>query len=746
MGVAIYPRHAQGEDALLRVADMAMYQSKNHKKDRRHWWQIGLDSHAQETAPHEVDPFGTEAQDLLREYRPNVETVIEQFVDAFYIELSQDVASQEILDSLNVAELQQLKQKQAEHLQFMLDPDATKTAIVARATHTGKVHALVGLSNSLLLHALSSYEDLLQRQIAPVIPTLRERFTLGTIIKRRILLDINTEMDAQNATQAAYIGLSSAPLPAWNSLTADIIAHEMNTLADLPGILAAAVMRPDPIGMFLVIQATGKQGERLAQLLSQTGFEISIDHNHPRGRSTTAAAWRERLIISAPSIAVDPRYQPWQNEVAQMGIRAHLAIPILDSARNPQVVICLYGSFPNQFESPVMRQFAEALQHRFGEIQARASSQNTAAVSLEQSREWLQSLFTGGLRMFMQPILNLSQGQITKVEALARIQLPDGKILTPNYFLPLLGDSELNRLFVMGLEYTLSYRAHWLAEGIAMNVSVNLPTQALLEPDCVRWVLTALQRHQTPASALTLELLETGAATEGIKSHTLNDLRQIGIHLAMDDLGSGYSSLLRLAELPFDLLKIDRGIMTRMHQSPLEIFGVIRAITQMGKSFEEQIVAEGLEDFGMVEAAALLGVDFAQGYCIAKPMPADDLMNWLRQFVSPFAHLGEIHTALGALAYFWINTRNGEQHRQIDASTCRLTAYLQRQNLGADSDPFKWHQLSHGNDSSAALQAMLYLKNWLLERAQTERFIECPNSASNTPKTTEELLIESKML
>ncbi len=729
MGIALYPEHGEDEDTLLRVADMAMYQSKHQKIDRRHWWQIGIDLDQDEGTPTgELDPFGVEAKDLLIEYRPTIEAVITLFVDEFYTTLSQEIESKSILATLDATELEHLKHKQAEHLRFLLEPETTEVAIIARGTKIGQVHALIGLNNTLLLRSLSLYESLLERQLEPVISTLRERFTIGAIISRRIMLDIHAEMDAQNATQYAYATYSTPPLPTGEVRYTDLLNQELNLLAQLPGMVAVALFRPNAQGQLVATQVAGKQGEGLADLLLQPEFEISIDANLPQGQRKSAIAWRERRILSAPAYARDSIYPHWREAINRFGIRSHLAIPIFDFTRNPQAVLCLYGGFPNQFESPYMKQFADALQYRFGEIQARSASQHVPTITLEEGREWLQALFTGGLRMYVQPILDLTQGRVTKVEALARLQLPDGRILSPGQFLPLLGDSELNRMFVMGLDIALGHRTAWAASGIEVQVSVNLPTQALQEPDCIRWVAKALAKHKTPAAALTLELLETGVISEGGMGQTLMSLRQMGVQLAMDDLGSGYSSLLRLAELPFDYLKIDQGIIKRVHQAPLDIFSVISAIAQMGENFERSIVAEGLEDYGMLEAAAILGAEFGQGYCIAKPMPAEALRDWLEDFVFPIDPQGNIRTALGALAYFWLSTRNGRHHRQIHVTSCRLHSYLLAQNLPDDSDPMRWHRLTHDEDSVEAIAAMLHLKNWLSEQAQTERAVHCPVS------------------
>lgn len=727
MGIALYPEHGADEDTLLRVADMAMYQSKHQKIDRKHWWQIGVDQDQDESAPTgELNPFGVEAKDLLIEYRPTIEAVITQFVDEFYSILNQEVESKSILSTLDSKELEHLKQKQAEHLRFLLEPDTTELAIIASGTKIGQIHALVGLNNTLLLRSLSYYESLLERQLEPVISTLRERFTISAIISRRIMLDIHAEMDAQNATQSAYTTFSTHPLQTAEVRYTDLLSQELDLLAQLPGMVAVALFRPNTKGQLIATQIAGKQGEHLADLLRQPEFEISIDANLPHGQRKSAVAWRERRILSSPAYARDSLYPHWREAINRLGIRSHLAIPVLDFNRHPQAVLCLYGGFPNQFESSYMRQFADALQYRFGEIQARSTSQHVPTVTLEESRVWLTALFTGGLRMYVQPILNLTKGCVTKVEALARLQLPDGRILSPGQFLPLLGDTELNRLFVMGLNIALEHRANWAASGIEMEISVNLPTQALQEPDCVQWVAKALAKRNTPASALTLELLETGVISEGGMGRTLTELRQMGVQLAMDDLGSGYSSLLRLAELPFDYLKIDQGIMQRVHQAPLDIFSVISAIAQMGENFERSIIAEGLEDFGMLEAVAILGAEFGQGYCIAKPMPANTLTHWLEAFDFPIDPQGDIRTALGALAYFWLSTRNGRHHRQINVSSCRLHSYLVSQNLPKDSAPMRWHRLTHDEDSVEAIAAMLHLKNWLSEQAQTERAVVCP--------------------
>ncbi len=136
-----------------------------------------------------------------------------------------------------------------------------------------------------------------------------------------------------------------------------------------------------------------------------------------------------------------------------------------------------------------------------------------------------------------------------------------------------------------------------------------------------------------PESAL--ELLEFQEVDPDKQAKVIHQLSQLGVKLAIDDLGSGYSSLRRLASLPFDTIKIDQGLLTKIRETPQSILRLMHVIIQMGQDFECEVVVEGLEDLGMIEVAMSLGVLYGQGYGLARPMRANQILAWCRDFRMP---------------------------------------------------------------------------------------------------------------
>ena len=204
----------------------------------------------------------------------------------------------------------------------------------------------------------------------------------------------------------------------------------------------------------------------------------------------------------------------------------------------------------------------------------------------------------------MQPAVDLLNGGVYLFEALARLRLDDGSYLPPAAFLPHLAAAETDQLFRTGLDRVLAQLAAWDSAGLAANVSVNIAPSTLLDPECPRFIEQALRRHGIVPQRLVLELLETETTDWDLLSGPLNRLVTLGMGVAMDDLGAGYSSLKRLSMLPLATVKIDRDMLTGLRTSPLETLSLIATLVQIRRDFDMTVVAEGLEDLGMTEAAA----------------------------------------------------------------------------------------------------------------------------------------------
>ena len=218
-------------------------------------------------------------------------------------------------------------------------------------------------------------------------------------------------------------------------------------------------------------------------------------------------------------------------------------------------------------------------------------------------------------------------------------------------------------------------------------MSVNLPVTAAADPRYLRRVAALLDRYGVEPGRLTLELLETGAVRQAAKrqGRPFDDFKELGVRLAQDDLGSGYSSLLRLRHFAFDDVKIDQSLVRGTELAPGAALHFIKPINDIAHSLGLTVVIEGLETDGLIEAAVQLGVDMGQGYGIARPMPADEVVAWAagyRLAVDPETP----RTALGAIA-----AHVAWEHRMVaigdsgpvaaadsGLGCCGLTSYAER--------------------------------------------------------------------
>jgi len=258
-------------------------------------------------------------------------------------------------------------------------------------------------------------------------------------------------------------------------------------------------------------------------------------------------------------------------------------------------------------------------------------------MSYTTRQRWRSRLRSGGLEMHYQPLLCLRTGEVVKVEALARLR-DAGKLMFPGDFFPVLLPEDFIEMYARGLEQALTHRADWLARGHDIGLSFNLPSSALVDSRYYDITEHVLEKHGCPAHVLTLELLETDEVPTSVDVlGELQRFRNLGVGLAEDDLGSGYSSLERLREMPFDIVKIDRSIVRRADQDMSNTLRFIYQLTRLGHSLGKNVVVEGIEDEGLLEAIAMLGADIVQGYVVSRPVDSPSLMEWLETYEPPAA-------------------------------------------------------------------------------------------------------------
>jgi diguanylate cyclase (GGDEF)-like protein/PAS domain S-box-containing protein len=237
------------------------------------------------------------------------------------------------------------------------------------------------------------------------------------------------------------------------------------------------------------------------------------------------------------------------------------------------------------------------------------------------------------LVLHYQPVVDIEAGRVTGVEALVRWHHPRRGLVPPMQFIPLAEESDLIvRIGRWVLDTACDQGVHLRAPtGEPVHVGINLSARQLLDPRLVGDVRAALARSGLPASDLVLEITESVVAGNIEATRTvLDELRALGVRIAIDDFGSGYSSLRYLKTLPIDILKIDRAFVKGLGVTERD-GALADAIVMLGHSLGLTTVAEGIETEMQLDHLHRAGCELGQGYLFAPPMPLGALTDFLRR-------------------------------------------------------------------------------------------------------------------
>ncbi|MHA6575423.1 EAL domain-containing response regulator [Pseudomonas yamanorum] len=236
-------------------------------------------------------------------------------------------------------------------------------------------------------------------------------------------------------------------------------------------------------------------------------------------------------------------------------------------------------------------------------------------------------------RAYFQPKFNLGTGQIEGVEVLARWLHPSMGVLPPSFFLPLLERYGLqDELFFDQLRQSLALQRYISDQGHSLNFAFNLHAAQLSNTDLTDRIKALLTVFGIPGSGLTFELTESGIIDTPITSlENLYRLRMMGCRLSIDDFGTGFSSLQRLCQLPFNEIKLDAEFVRCLDQETGQ--AVIISTLALGESLGMSVVVEGIETQEQRARLRELGCVTGQGYCFAMPMSGGDLLQ--RLAISP---------------------------------------------------------------------------------------------------------------
>jgi diguanylate cyclase (GGDEF)-like protein len=269
-----------------------------------------------------------------------------------------------------------------------------------------------------------------------------------------------------------------------------------------------------------------------------------------------------------------------------------------------------------------------------GWVAASETHSSDTASRLRMLGELRQALERRELRLHYQPLLDLVSRKVLGFEALMRWQR-NGELVPPAEFIPL---AERTGLIVSLTDWVVDeamrQSAAWARVGHPMGISINVGAKAFGASSHLETVIAqAAAEHGVPASQLTIEVTETDVMTDTVQaSLTLAAIKKLGVRVAIDDFGTGYSSLSYLNQLPLDEVKIDRSFISRLLRDP-QTSSIVRTAIDLSHALGLDAVAEGVEDEATLERLRLLGCDRAQGYFIARPMPADVVLPWLQRYV-----------------------------------------------------------------------------------------------------------------
>lgn len=556
----------------------------------------------------------------LAQYHPNILKVI---VDCFYEYLANDTKAQQILSLLTPTEYQDLINKQRTHWKTLLHPNTDQATLIRNAQHVGHIHAILGIPSASIANATGFFERTL-------FDAIRE-LTLDPPTKRSLLDQLSARIQQETETQLLAIDdhhneldrlISLIIKPNTQHLWIDKIHHRLSIISQIPGVAWTMWVSQNQVGEWVTEISLQQDEHDLSEL-----FTLYIEP-----RLNSAPSRPSTIHLANINQSAEQNHPLYVTGTRSLSMR-----PIYDNEDNLSGWMIIAGEYPAMFLGRSTKRLIDILVAQFKLDLIGQSKEQHTSIDKKAIQRLKHYLFNGGLTFFYQPIVNLKTGQCFKLEALARLVDAENKIIPPGAFLPYFGYSEIKFLFIEGLHQSLKKLLEWDQLGHHFQININLPPEVLEDLSCVDWVAEALKKHGVSGNRLHLELLETNEPISiARRDEAIFALNALGVSLNMDDLGSGHSGLIRLKDLPFTGIKIDQQLVRDMkgHQA-LKSFSIIKAMLSMAHSMMLTSVVEGLETHDELEVMSILGADFGQGYGIAKPMPAEQILPWLSTLTWP---------------------------------------------------------------------------------------------------------------
>lgn len=251
--------------------------------------------------------------------------------------------------------------------------------------------------------------------------------------------------------------------------------------------------------------------------------------------------------------------------------------------------------------------------------------------SIQMQHDLREAIKQGALEVYYQPKVDCDTHEVKGLEALARWVHPEQGMISPAEFIPIAKKNGLiGDLTLLMLNKSIQQISQLYHQGIDIRLSVNITEENLEDTQFPETVASILDRFEFPASCLELEITED-VIIDNIKNATLvsGKLEALGVNISIDDFGTGNSSISYLKKLPINTLKIDLSFIREMNRSPDDA-AIVKTTILLSKSLGLSVVAEGVEDELTLQKLNDWGCDLAQGFYVCKPVPNDELINWLK--------------------------------------------------------------------------------------------------------------------
>jgi diguanylate cyclase (GGDEF)-like protein len=251
------------------------------------------------------------------------------------------------------------------------------------------------------------------------------------------------------------------------------------------------------------------------------------------------------------------------------------------------------------------------------------------AASLSRVSKLRRAIDADELVLHYQPLATLADRKVVAVEALVRWQHPTDGLLYPDQFLPLAEQTDVIDKLTSWVLRTAARQILQLAPDADLTVAVNVSARSLGKAAFADEVIAILEQTGLPPTRLIIEVTETALLVDPRRAaNVLQRLSAAGVRVSLDDFGSGQTSLAYLSTLPLDELKIDRSFVFDMLDNPANA-AIVRSIIDLGHNLDLRVVGEGVETNEVLAGLHASGCDIAQGYLLARPMPAERLHEWI---------------------------------------------------------------------------------------------------------------------